>query len=162
MSGQGEVRAAPDTVMLSAGVSAQAPTAAAALAANSSRMQAVIAALKKQGVPDKDIQTSNFSVSPQYANGNGDSRRASPAIRSTIRCGCGWTMSSKLGATLDALVTAGANQMNGINFSITRCRAAAGTGARRGGGRCRGQGRDLCQGGGREPGADPVHQRKRQ
>ena len=34
MGGHGEVRAPPDTAMLSAGVSAQAPTAAAALAAN--------------------------------------------------------------------------------------------------------------------------------
>ena len=75
MGGHGEVRATPDTAMLSAGVSAQAPTAAAALAANNSRMQAVMAALKKLGVPDKDIQTSNFSVSPQYANGNGEAPR---------------------------------------------------------------------------------------
>ena len=68
MSGHGEVRATPDTAMLSAGVSTEAPTAAAALAANNSRMQTVMTALKKLGIPDKDIQTSNFSVSPQYAN----------------------------------------------------------------------------------------------
>ena len=49
MSGHGEARAVPDTAMLSAGVSAQAPTAAAALAANNTRMQSVIAALKLNG-----------------------------------------------------------------------------------------------------------------
>ena len=38
-------------------------------------MQSVLAALKKQGVPEKDIQTSNFSISPQYANGNGEAPR---------------------------------------------------------------------------------------
>jgi uncharacterized protein YggE len=70
MSGQGEVRAAPDTVTLSAGVTSQAPTAAAALAANTARMQSVFAALKKLGVQDKDMQTANFSVSPQMADGN--------------------------------------------------------------------------------------------
>ena len=73
MGGHGEVRATPDTAMLSAGVSTEGATAAAALAANNSRMQAVMAAIKKLGVPDKDIQTSNFSVSPQYANCNNDS-----------------------------------------------------------------------------------------
>ena len=38
-------------------------------------MQSVFAALKKLGVADKDIQTANFSVSPQYANGTTTSRR---------------------------------------------------------------------------------------
>ena len=38
-------------------------------------MQAVLATLKKLGVADKDIQTANFSVSPQYANGNGEAPR---------------------------------------------------------------------------------------
>ena len=117
MSGHGEARATPDTAMLSAGVSAQAPTAAAALAANNSRMQAVIAALKKLGVPDKDIQTSNFSVSPQYANGNGEAPRIT-GYQATNQVEVRLEDVSKLGVTLDALVTAGANQMNGVSFSI--------------------------------------------
>ena len=65
MNGEGEVSAAPDSVTLSAGVTSQAPTAAAALAANSARMQSVFAAIKKLGVADKDMQTRNFSISPQ-------------------------------------------------------------------------------------------------
>jgi uncharacterized protein len=117
MSGHGEARATPDTAMLSAGVSAQAPTAAAALAANNGRMQAVIAALKKQGVPDKDIQTSNFSVSPQYANGNGEAPRIT-GYQANNQVEVRLEDVSKLGVTLDALVTAGANQMNGVSFSI--------------------------------------------
>ena len=44
MGGHGEVRATPDTAMLSAGVSTEGATAAAALSANNSRMQAVIRA----------------------------------------------------------------------------------------------------------------------
>ena len=68
MSGSGEMRAAPDSATLSAGVSSSAPTAAAALAANNARMQKVLAALKAQGIADRDMQTGNFFVSPQYAN----------------------------------------------------------------------------------------------
>ena len=60
MSGHGEAHGQPDTAMLSAGVSVDAPTAAAALAAPTSDMQAVLAALKKLGVADKDIQTAKF------------------------------------------------------------------------------------------------------
>ena len=117
MSGQGEIRAVPDTVTLSAGVTIQAATAAAALAADSSRMQAVMAALKKQGVANKNIQTSQFSVSPQYANNDGQAPRLT-GYQVTNEVSVRLDDLSKLGATLDALVTAGANQMNGINFSI--------------------------------------------
>jgi hypothetical protein len=117
MSGHGEARAVPDTAMLSAGVSAQAPTAAAALAANTTRMQSVLAALKKQGVPEKDIQTSNFSISPQYANGNGEAPRIT-GYQANNQVEVRLEDVSKLGATLDALVTAGANQMNGVSFLI--------------------------------------------
>ena len=117
MSGHGEARAIPDTATLSAGVSAQAPTAAAALSANTTRMQSVMAALKKLGVPDKDIQTSNFSISPQYANGNGEAPRIT-GYQANNQVEVRLEDVGKLGVTLDALVTAGANQMNGVNFSI--------------------------------------------
>ena len=73
-SGHGEVRAVPDMAEVRAGVTITAPTAAQALAANSSRMQSVFAALRKMGVPEKNIQTTNFYVSPQYTNGEGNTR----------------------------------------------------------------------------------------
>ena len=118
MSGQGEVRAAPDAVNLSAGVTAQAPTAAAALAANTTQMQAVFAALKKLGVADKDMQTSNFSVSPQMAQTpNQQPRLTGYQVNNQVQVHL--TDVGKLGAALDALVTAGANQMNGIDFTIS-------------------------------------------
>ncbi|MBN9554673.1 MAG: SIMPL domain-containing protein [Alphaproteobacteria bacterium] len=117
MAGHGEARAVPDTAMVSAGVHAQAPTAAAALAANTTRMQAVMAALKKQGVPDKDIQTSNFSISPQYANGNGEAPRIT-GYQANNQVEVRLEDVKKVGTVLDALVSAGANQMNGLSFSI--------------------------------------------
>ena len=49
---------------VNAGVTTAAPTAAAALSANNARMNQVFDALRKMGVPDKDIQTADFSVSP--------------------------------------------------------------------------------------------------
>jgi uncharacterized protein YggE len=136
MAGHGEVRATPDTAMLSAGVSTQGATAAAALAANNGRMQAVLAALKKQGVPDKDVQTANFSVSPQYANASGEAPRIT-GYQANNQVEVRLEDVGKLGTALDAVVTAGANQMNGVNFSIrndadllAQARAAAVTEAR--------------------------------
>lgn len=118
MSGTGAVKGPPDMAEISAGVTTEAPTAAAALSANTAAMNRVFAALEKQGIARKNIQTRNFSVSPNYA-----SRTSNEAPRLT-----GYRVSNqvqvvlddvtKVGAALDALVTAGANQMNGLNFSI--------------------------------------------
>jgi uncharacterized protein len=117
MSGHGETHGQPDTAMLSAGVSVDAPTAAAALADANKNMQAILAALKKLGVADRDIQTRNFSVQPQYANGNGQAPHVTGyQVSNQVEVRLGDI--GKLGPALDALVMAGANQINGVNFSI--------------------------------------------
>jgi uncharacterized protein YggE len=134
VSGEGEVSARPDQARLSAGVLTQAPTAAAALTANTTAMNRVFAALKAAGIPDNKIQTSNFSVQPQYPPFRPDA----PDTRTII----GYQVSnqvsvvvddlSKVGPALDALVRSGANQLGGVSFSIAdpkplaeRARAAA-------------------------------------
>jgi len=117
MGGHGEVRATPDTAMLSAGVSTEGATAAAALSANNRRMQAVIMAIRKLGVPDKDIRTSNFSVSPQYANSGNEAPRIA-GYQASNQVEVRLDDVSKLGTALDALAAAGANQMHGVNFLI--------------------------------------------
>ena len=66
LSGHGEVRLAPDTAIVNLGVASQAPAAKDALAANTTAMQSVFAALKAAGIEDKDVQTSNFMVQPRY------------------------------------------------------------------------------------------------
>jgi len=117
MTGHGEIRAVPDMAQLSAGVTSNAATAAQALAANTARMKTVLAALGKLGIPEKNIQTVNFSVSPQYANSNNEPPRLT-GYQVNNEVSVRLDDIGKLGTMLDALVTAGANQMNGINFSI--------------------------------------------
>ena len=122
VSGEGEVRAVPDQAQLSAGVVTQGKTAAEALAANSTAMNSVFAALKKRGVPEKSITTSNFSINPQYPPYRQDAPQEN---RTRI---IGYEVSnqvtvvlddvSKVGATLDALVASGANQAGGVSFTI--------------------------------------------
>lgn len=118
MTGEGEVRAAPDMAQLSAGVTTSAPTAAAALSANTTRMKAVFAAIQKLGVPEKNIQTVNFSISPQYTGGDANNRPRLTGYQVNNEVSVRLEDTGKLGSALDALVTAGANQMNGISFSI--------------------------------------------
>ena len=117
MGGHGDVRAAPDMAQIMAGVTTNAATAAQALAANSARMKTVFAALQKLGIPDKNIQTANFSVSPQYASGNNEAPRLT-GYQVNNEVSVRLEDVSKVGAGLDALVAAGANQMNGISFDI--------------------------------------------
>ena len=120
VEGHGEVTAAPDSASVSAGVTTQAKTAAEALAANASAMNSVFAALKRMGVPDKNIQTSNFSVEPQYApyNANNTDRQRIVGYQVSNQVNVMLDHVSNVGPAIDTLVAAGANQMNGISFTV--------------------------------------------
>lgn len=118
MMGHGEIRAIPDLAQITAGVTTTAPTAAQALAANTTRMKAIFAALGKLGVPEKNIQTTNFFISPQFTNGENNNPHRLTGYQVSNDVSVRLEDVSKLGGTLDALVQAGANQMNGISFSI--------------------------------------------
>ena len=125
VSGEGEVHAAPDEAMLSAGVVATARTAAAALADNAKAMNAVFATLRSAGIPEKSMQTSGFNVSPQYAtdkDGAQTQRITGYQVSNTVNV----TVDdlSKVGPTLDALVASGANSIGDISFGIKNPKAA--------------------------------------
>jgi uncharacterized protein YggE len=124
ITGHGEVTAAPDTAYVTSGVTSQAENAKDALAANNADMAKLIETLKAAGIDEDDIQTSGFSVSPNYVYS--DSRDANgyqlpPKI-------VGYTVSNGvtvhvrdltiLGGVLDQAVTVGANQINGITFAV--------------------------------------------
>ncbi len=118
VSGEGEASATPDQAQLSAGVVSEAKTAAGALAENSRQMNAVFAALKRMGIPDKAIQTAGFSVSPQYPPYNSKEPRHIIGYQVSNSVSVKVDDLSRLGPALDALVAAGANQVNSISFSI--------------------------------------------
>ena len=124
LTGHGEVRLVPDLATVSAGVLSQAATAREALSANSTAMERVMATLKAAGIADADIQTSNFLVQPRYDyNNDGRTPRlsgydVSNTVTVTLR------KVETLGAMLDQLVQAGANQINGVSFGIGKPEAA--------------------------------------
>jgi hypothetical protein len=62
LSAEGRSTRKPDLAEFSAGVTSQGKTAGEALTSNSADMNKVIAALKKAGIADKDIQTSNINL----------------------------------------------------------------------------------------------------
>ena len=55
-----------DVAIINIGVATAAETAKEALAANTERMQAVLATIKAAGVADKDVQTTDFAINPAH------------------------------------------------------------------------------------------------
>jgi len=121
VSGEGEATVAPDMAVISLAVVRDAETAADALSANSAAMAEVLADLKGQGIADKDLQTTDFSIQPKYKQETRtDGTYEAPVI-------VGYTVSngltvrvrdlSKLGAIIDQSVKLGVNQGGGISFT---------------------------------------------
>ena len=120
ISGQGEVRAVPDLAVVSIGVTSQAPTAREALDANTKAMNSLFDTLKKAGIDNKDLATSNFSVGPRYDYGNNTAPPkvvgydVNNMVTVTVR------KIDDLGELLDVAVSSGSNTINGISFSVAK------------------------------------------
>lgn len=116
VSAEGMVESAPDMATISLGVVNEGQTAAAAMAENARRMNALTQALRRAGVAERDIQTSNLSVNPQYAYVENEQPRmtgyqANNTVTARVR------NLANVGRTIDAAVAAGGNTVNGISFS---------------------------------------------
>jgi len=66
VSGEGKVYAKPDVALVSLGVTTTGATVSEATTSNTTKMNAVIDAVKNLKVADKDIQTTNYSLTPLY------------------------------------------------------------------------------------------------
>jgi uncharacterized protein YggE len=123
VSATGEVTRVPDVAVISAGVVTRSPTANAAMQEAADRMSKVLAALKRAGVTERDIQTGSVNLNPEYRY----PENQAPQL-------VGYTASNSLtirfrnirssGKILDALVAEGANQINGPNLTIDKPEAA--------------------------------------
>lgn len=125
VNAEGRVTRTPDLAVFNAGVTSQGETAGAALAANSADMSRVIAALKRAGIADRDIQTSNLSLNPVYQQQrnlpDGTITPAQPRIvgyQANNTVNVRQRKLSDFGKVIDTLVAAGANQVNGPNFEM--------------------------------------------
>lgn len=124
VTGTAETGAAPDRASLSLGVVTEAMTAADALDANNAAVRSLIDRLKEQGIEARDLQTTGFSVQPQYVYPARDPNGTQEPPRIV-----GYTVSNgvtarlrdlgRLGAVLDGAVRAGANQIHGIGFDVS-------------------------------------------
>ncbi len=123
LSATGEVTRVPDIALISAGVVTRSTTAAGAIQENAQRMERVIAALKRAGVADRDIQTASINLNPEYRY----EENQPPQL-------VGYTASNQVtirfrdigasGRILDSLVSQGANQISGPAMTIEHPEAA--------------------------------------
>ena len=123
VSATGEVTRVPDLAIISAGVQTLKPTATAAIEENAARMERVRAALKHAGIEDKDIQTSNLSLNPEYQYDQNRPPRLT-GYRASNTVSVKFRDLKRTGAILDALVAEGANQINGPSLTIDKPESA--------------------------------------
>jgi uncharacterized protein YggE len=123
VSATGEVTRVPDLAIISAGVQTLKPTATAAIEENAARMERVRAALKRAGIEDKDIQTSNLSLNPEYQYDQNRPPRLT-GYRASNTVSVKFRDLKRTGAILDALVAEGANQINGPSLTIDKPESA--------------------------------------
>jgi hypothetical protein len=117
ISAEGEVKAAPDKATVSLGVQTTAPTAAQAMSDNAQRMNGVIAALRRQGLEGKDVQTAGISLQAQY-NYQPNKAPELSGYQASNQVTVTVDDLGKLGPTLDAVTASGANQIEGVNFGL--------------------------------------------
>jgi uncharacterized protein YggE len=115
VGGTGIVRSVPDRADLSFGVLSQGRTATQALAANSTEMRRVIAAIREAGIAAADVQTQQVAIYPRFSESGEEilGYTAQNSVTARVR------NLDRAGAIIDAAVVAGANQVSGPTLSRT-------------------------------------------
>ncbi|MHA6287259.1 SIMPL domain-containing protein [Maricaulis sp. CAU 1757] len=126
LSASADVQLAPEYASVRSGVVSRAASARQAMADNTARMNRVFEALREAGIAAEDIQTSQLSVSPVYGDrrelGDSEHRIIAYEARNTVTAQIRDT--GRVGQAIDAMVAAGANNIDGISFAADDTEAA--------------------------------------
>jgi len=123
VTGTGEIYAKPDLAQTSFSVVIEKKTVAEALSENTEKMNAVIQAVKDQGVEEKDLKTTNFYITPRYEWTDEtylypDGKRTLVGYEITQTLEVKIRELVKTASVLEAGVAAGANQVGDLQFTI--------------------------------------------
>ena len=121
VTGEGTAEAAPDMATLDLTVTREGDTARAALDANNTAMAKVLAAMREEGIADRDLQTSNFAIQPRYHHPpkTPTGERPPPQIIGYVvrnSLSVRGRDLERLGAIIDKSVTLGVNEGGRIGF----------------------------------------------
>ncbi len=120
VSGSSAIRVQPDRAVVALGIETFAETPSAARDLNAGRARQVLTALRGMGIADKDIATANFTLQPEYDDWSTRRKVVGYWARNTIV-----VTLRDVGRLENLLVTgleAGANAVDGIEFSVTNLR----------------------------------------
>lgn len=123
VSGEAEVYAKPDLALTTFSVITEAKTVSEAMTENTGKMNAVIDSVKKQGVEDKDLKTTNFNINPRY-----EWRKETEIYPQGERILVGYEVRQslqvkirdmeKIGKIIEDATDAGANQVGNLQFTV--------------------------------------------
>jgi uncharacterized protein YggE len=123
VTGDSTVQAQPDTAVVTVAVVTQNASASEAQAENASKTDAVMRAVKAAAGAGAEVKTGGYTLQPQYAYKEG----APPTITSYVaRNAVNVTTGAldRVGAVIDAATRAGANNVDGLSFTLRRDEAA--------------------------------------
>lgn len=116
VTGEGKVSVPPDVALINVGVQAQASSVKAVQEQLNSNINKVSEAIKKVGVDQKGIQTTNYSINPSY-DYSGTSQKITGYTAST-NLSIKVRSIDNVNSVIDAATANGANQVGGINFEV--------------------------------------------
>lgn len=118
VSARGEVQVAPDRARVQVGVETQAKTAALAASENNTKQTAILAAIKKLGVPAAQITTLNFNVSPIQRYDDKERRVVIDGYQVSNIVQVVTDKLDQTGPIIDAALASGANRVAGLDFLV--------------------------------------------
>ena len=125
VTGDAEIKVAPDRVVISVGVESRSPQLATAKSRNDTAIAAILAATAKEQVAPADVQTDFIEINPVYQSRDTtesrenyliDYYRIHKTVAITLRD------VSRFERLLTAVLTAGANRVYGVNFQTSELR----------------------------------------
>ncbi|WP_291729466.1 SIMPL domain-containing protein [Leisingera sp. F5] len=121
VNGESTLQVAPELATITLGVTEEAEEAAMAMAAVSEAMGAVIGRLKDGGIAAEDMQTRQISMHPVWSQDrsyDSGGRREITGFQASNTLMVRVRDLDRLGPVLDAVLTAGANQFQGLSFGV--------------------------------------------
>lgn len=116
--GSDQQQVTPDQAQVTLGVQTTASTATAAQSQNSQASQALLTAIEGTGVPAADIRTSWYNLGANYTSGSSGHAPQISGFQATQDLTVTVPQISQVGAVVDAAVAAGANQIQGVSYSV--------------------------------------------
>lgn len=116
IDGTGKVTAAPDIGTVDVGFITEGKNVQTIQQENVIKMNKLVGTIKKLGIEDKDIQTSQYSIYPQYDYTNGKSVLSGYTVSQSVTIKI--RDLTKVSDVLSRAGESGANQVGGLNFTF--------------------------------------------